>query len=269
LYQHKETDIVHWTSLDRGKEWFRGTFNADDFKAVETSDHQISAYLEKLLRAAASLASINDLPAPGYNKVITRLKFDRNWGFGSSSTLITNIASWFRIDPFELHFKVSEGSGYDIACAHAEGPIQYLLSDGNPKADHVTFNPEFKDRLFFVYLGKKQNTEQSISRLPIREEIHPSMIDAITTISDRMIECDALDDFESLMISHEEIIAQIIKIQPVKKTVFKDLPGMVKSLGAWGGDFVMLTWHDNRNELASYLQNKGLNTFFSFDELAL
>ena len=55
----------------------------------------------------------------------THLEFPRDWGLGSSSTLINNVAQWAQVDPFELHFKVSNGSGYDIACAKRRYPIVY------------------------------------------------------------------------------------------------------------------------------------------------
>ncbi len=55
----------------------------------------------------------------------THLDFPRDWGLGSSSTLINNVAQWAQVDPFDLHFKVSNGSGYDIACANEDSPIVY------------------------------------------------------------------------------------------------------------------------------------------------
>ena len=43
---------------------------------------------------------------------------------------------------------------------------------------------------------------------------------------------------------HEEIIENLIGIEAVKKKYFSDFKGSIKSLGAWGGDFVMATRND-------------------------
>ena len=43
------------------------------------------------------------------------MNFDKNWGLGSSSTLINNISSWAKINPYDLLWSISKGSGYDIA----------------------------------------------------------------------------------------------------------------------------------------------------------
>jgi len=61
------------------------------------------------------------------DNVTTKLTFPRNWGLGTSSTLIHLIAQWAKCDPFELLFEAFGGSGYDIACAGADGPISYHI----------------------------------------------------------------------------------------------------------------------------------------------
>ncbi len=43
------------------------------------------------------------------------MNFDKNWGLGSSSTLINNISSWAKINPYDLLWSIGKGSGYDIA----------------------------------------------------------------------------------------------------------------------------------------------------------
>ena len=60
--------------------------------------------------------------------ITTQLSFPRNWGLGSSSTLINNIAQWFQIDAFELLHQSFGGSVYDIACAQNNNPITYRIS---------------------------------------------------------------------------------------------------------------------------------------------
>ena len=59
----------------------------------------------------------------GYD-FISRLSFSKNWGLGSSSTLINNLADWANVDSYELLNLTFGGSGYDIACAKHNNPIQ-------------------------------------------------------------------------------------------------------------------------------------------------
>jgi hypothetical protein len=46
-------------------------------------------------------------------------------------------------------------------------------------------------------------------------------------------------EFQNLMLTHESIISKLIGMPPVQQTMFSDYEGVVKSLGAWGGDFVL------------------------------
>ncbi|MBQ0741502.1 mevalonate kinase, partial [Aquimarina celericrescens] len=59
----------------------------------------------------------------------TRLEFPKNWGLGTSSTLITNVSKWASVDPYQLLEKTFGGSGYDIACAKSEFPLVYSLEN--------------------------------------------------------------------------------------------------------------------------------------------
>ena len=65
---------------------------------------------------------------------------------------------------------------------------------------------------------------------------------------------------------HEKIISNIIKLKPVKEKLFPDYFGEIKSLGAWGGDFVLVTGNE---ETPNYFKNKGFETFLSYREMIL
>ena len=39
---------------------------------------------------------------------------------------------------------------------------------------------------------------------------------------------------------------------------------MIKSLGAWGGDFILAT---SKDDPTSYFKKKGFNTIFKFDDI--
>jgi len=204
------------------------------------------------------------------DKVTTKLTFPRNWGLGTSSTLIHLIAQWAKCDPFELLFEAFGGSGYDIACAGADGPISYQLHKNlKPIFEPINFNPSFKDQLYFVYLDKKQDSKKGIARYREKGKVSDTKIQKISTLSTELINIRGLKDFEKLIVEHENIISELIGFEKVKTIYFSDYWGTVKSLGAWGGDFVLVTSDKSEKETKKYFNEKGFNVFLKYKELIL
>jgi len=81
-----------------------------------------------------------------------------------------------------------------------------------------------------------------------------------------MISCTTLETFQFLMQNHENIISNIIKKKPIKETLFNDFNGSIKSLGAWGGDFVLVA---SEVDPTSYFKNKGFNTIIPYQDMIL
>ena len=73
-------------------------------------------------------------------------------------------------------------------------------------------------------------------------------------------------DLEKIMEEHESIISSIVKLTPVKKVLFSDYFGAIKSLGAWGGDFVLVTGNE---DTPNYFKQKGFETVLSYREMIL
>ena len=72
-------------------------------------------------------------------------------------------------------------------------------------------------------------------------------------------------EFEKLIVAHEDIISKTINIEPIKKRLFSDYKsGVIKSLGAWGGDFVLVT--GNKSNM-SYFSNKGYDEIIPYKDL--
>lgn len=259
---------IIWKSFVEEKLWFEGRFSIETLQPITTNDSEKAVFLSRLLGIARELNPSVLSNTMGY-EVVSNANFDINWGLGSSSTLISNISYWFDINPFDLHFAVSKGSGYDIACARYAKPILYQLDQGKPVITQVDFNPRFKEQLYFVYLGKKQRSDQSI--LHFANAINPTatQIDQITGITHNILKASTLMDFRKLTDEHERIISHILKMQKVKDLFFSDLDGSAKSLGAWGGDFAMITWEHGLEQLKNYTKSKGLNTVFRFEEMVL
>ena len=256
---------INWISYDfNGEIWFSECFviSKDKFsyknKKNKYSDKIISIFngIEKLNEDAFS-----NLGA----EFTTRLEFSKNWGLGSSSTLINNLSLWAKIDPYDLLDLTFKGSGYDIACCNKINPITYVKNKNDRIIKDVDFNPPFKENLFFIYLGHKQNTSEAIKNYRSMSNDINNVIKKINSISLSIMKSTTLNEFEKLIVAHEEIISKIINIEPIKKRLFSDYKsGVIKSLGAWGGDFVLVT--GNKSNM-SYFSNKGYDEIIPYKDL--
>ena len=56
-------------------------------------------------------------------------------------------------------------------------------------------------------------------------------------------------------------------MEPVKNKIFPDFWGAIKSLGAWGGDFVLATSSKDEATTKDYFNSKGYHTVLLFSEL--
>jgi hypothetical protein len=68
------------------------------------------------------------------------------------------------------------------------------------------------------------------------------------------------------MEQHEIIMSDVLETKTVQENLFPDFKGVVKSLGAWGGDFVMVLSKENPT---AYFKEKGYPTVLSYEEMVL
>jgi hypothetical protein len=176
--------------------------------------------------------------------------------------LVNNVAQWANVNPFYIQQKVFGGSGYDIACAQKHSAITYQLIDQQPTVLDVAFVPPFHEHLFFVYMNKKQNSRTSIQNhyRGVSDEVR----NALNTLTKRFVKTQKVSEFQTLMLAHESIISKLIGIPPVQQTAFSDYEGVVKSLGAWGGDFVLACGPKNSK---AYFKTKGYKVCIPYSEL--
>ena len=256
--------VFSWKAFYEEQPWFRADIDPSNLRILDSDDPEKAERLRELIAACIELM-------PSFQQelfrwdVETRLDFSPQWGFGSSSTLIALMAEWVEVNPLDLHFMVSEGSGYDVACAIADGPIQYRLRDGSPHYRHIPFQPPFADRLYFAWLGTKQATSAHLKEVRLKpgfETIHH-----FSELTRRMIECREAETFGKLMDEHEERLSRFLGMEMVSAQRLAGLPGHVKSLGAWGGDFVMILSGTGEKELFEYLQRKDIRVIFRYNEL--
>jgi mevalonate kinase len=269
LIVEKNADqTINWKSFDvDGQIWFEESISFSEIKNEMPQEAEtVKATLISILHQGYLLnpTFIND--KSGYT-ITTQLSFPRKWGLGTSSTLINNIAQWLQIDAFTLLNNSFGGSGYDIACAQNNNPILYHLKHGRPIVERVTFNPSFKENIYFVYLNKKQSSKIAIANYQNNKtkNINKS-IDAINEITLEILQANTVDSFAQAIEKHESNISTILETTTVKKALFSDFNGQIKSLGAWGGDFILVLSEENPT---SYFASKGFETIIKYTEMIL
>ncbi len=267
IVEDTQTNSIHWNSYDAdGRIWLEETLSFQEIQDNIITTESVKATLIKILQVANTMNSNVFNNSEGF-AVTTQLSFPRNWGLGTSSTLINNIAQWFQIDAFELLHQSFGGSGYDIACAQNNTPITYSIVNGDPKIEQVVFDPAFTKNLYFVYLNQKRNSKSAIADYHTNKTSQlSSYIAAINTLTQDIIEANNLELFTQLISQHETVLSKILKTETVKDTLFPDFDGAVKSLGAWGGDFVLVVSKENP---MPYFVAKGYETVIPYEEMIL
>ena len=251
---------IRWKSFDhKGVLWFETTLQLPSFKTNPTNETA-----KRLSECFSAIAKLQPNFFKHYNgfEMHSHLEFPQNWGLGSSSTLINNLAQWANVDAFILLENTFGGSGYDIACAQHPRPIVYQRQNSNPHIKIVDFDPPFKEQLFFVHRNQKQNSREAIAHYNTLKTTQRLDFSELNALTDALLVATTLEKFEVLISKHETIVGNLIQHPPLKTTHFKDYPGAVKSLGAWGGDFFLATGNN-----LQYFKDKGYTTIISFGKM--
>jgi mevalonate kinase len=261
---------VEWNSFDEhGNLWFQGEFELEngEFHQIK-GEKAVSTRLVEILNESHKLnAEILSTGKTGI-RVNTRLNFNRNWGLGTSSTLINNIANWFDVDALKLLRNTFGGSGYDIAAAQNEQAITYQLTQNGPSVLKSNFHPNYSDNIFFVYLNEKKNSRDAIEHYKALPEANKTgLSEKISSLTEQFLNCTTLTEFELLINIHETLLSRTLQTPKVKQERFPDFPGAIKSLGGWGGDFIMVT--GDQAAVFEYFENKGFKTIFAFQDIVL
>lgn len=259
-------EYLKWESFELDRCWFHAIFDTTFTKIIETSNSEVANRLLLWLMAADQL-NPGFLKRQKFKKVIVKSDFNLSWGLGSSSSLLSDIALWAEVDSFRLHKLLSKGSGYDVVCAQAEGPIFFTRKDEDYTVKKADFFPAFANKIYCIYLGRKQDSSLSVDAFLEEKRSFVKEIENLSELSIRMASAKSIDEFEMGIKEHEEIISSLLHRKRIKEERFSDLQGEIKSLGAWGGDFAMLTWHDTLMELKKYLATKNIDTIFTFKEI--
>ncbi|PVX46278.1 mevalonate kinase [Flavobacterium sp. 103] len=258
---------IKWKSHDAdGSVWFEDTI---PFSAIISTTpfekESVKNTLITILREAYRLNTDVIFKSEGYT-VSTRLSFPKKWGLGTSSTLINNIAQWFNINAFTLLKNSFGGSGYDVACAQNDCPILYHLEQGKPIVENVNFHPTFTENLYFVYLNQKQSSKNAIASYKEKRNNLEISKEIINRLTETVLNAKDENTFAQALEKHEKELSSILEIRTAKESLFPDFEGTIKSLGAWGGDFVLVISKENPSP---YFISKGFETIIPYIEMIL
>ncbi len=258
------SDSLIWQAFYNGQVWFSCQLNPSDFSVIATNHPGKAETLSKIFQTIKKLN-------PGFQpksgtRMETSLDANPEWGFGSSSTLISLLSQWAKVDPFKLNELVFNGSRFDIACAMADGPIFYIK---NQPYQPVELDYPFAEQLFLVYSGKKKITNAEVNSFLKEKNVSVRLIDEVTALTEEFFACQHQNKFNELIRRHERIVGKLIGQVPVKEQFFADFNGEIKSLGAWGGDFYLISTVQPFSEVKKYFDNLGLTTIFSWNDLIL
>ncbi|TRX37093.1 GYDIA family GHMP kinase [Flavobacterium restrictum] len=259
---------IQWQSFDAdGNIWFQETvLFSEIITPPEWQNESVKTTLLTILHQGYLVNPSFITQSEGY-EITTELTFPRKWGLGTSSTLINNVAQWLQIDAFALLQNSFGGSGYDIACAQNDTPILYQLEQGKPVVEPVVFAPDFSEHLFFVYLNQKQSSKAAIAAYYNNKNAHLAQNSAvINKITQVVLDASTLSDFAKAIEKHEIVMSNILEMKTVKEALFPDFKGIIKSLGAWGGDFVLVISKENPKD---YFANQGYTTIIPYAEMIL
>ncbi len=270
-----EKNQLHWISKDeKDITWFETTIDLKAFRShpeklhLDVASQEETNTLKTLVQILTTAQKLNSKFLNTYHgyQVTTTLSFPRNWGLGSSSTLINNIAQWAQIDAYSLLWGAFSGSGYDIAAAQNNHPILYQLKDQKPAIQEVVFKPLFAEHLYFVHLNKKQNSRTGIIQYRKQNFDLKATTKKINAVTKDILVSKTLSDFSMLIEKHEALLSAILGISTVKKTLFPDYKGSIKSLGAWGGDFILAAGDE---QTPAYFKEKGFHTVLPYHKMIL
>lgn len=251
-----KSDELIWESYSKHGIWFSASMSSD-FTILDTNNEEVAETLKQLFLVIRA-----EKPELDFNQRFkAEANFELNWGLGSSSTLISLLSQWSGVETKKLLDVSFGGSGYDVACATAEGPIIYA----NGKVKKEVHLPEsITNKLLFIYLGNKQNSREEIKRFK-KKEVTQDQVDTMDTIISNALQTDQIEVFEQQLDHSEELISSIIETNQLKQRLFADYPYSIKSLGAWGGDFFLATVRDLKTA-KTYFEEKGYDTLFTYQE---
>ncbi|MBU8883516.1 hypothetical protein KSK37_10515 [Kaistella sp. DKR-2] len=254
--------VILWEAYHQNQLWLKAKIDYRTWKVIDCNFLQPAEFILKVLKNVQQLSGVKFRDHSSYH-LKTNLQFPANYGLGSSSTLMNNLAEWAGNDAFELNEMSLGGSGYDIAVAKEKSALLYQISEKGRSVETVNFSPPFREELIFIHLNQKQDSREGIGLYRSKTK-SPELIEAFSRLTKEVQQCEDLEKFSQLMEVHERKLSDFLGIETVKEKYFDQCPVFVKSLGAWGGDFVMSSKFPGYE---AYFSDRGFSSVFSWNDL--
>lgn len=256
-----QKSLIFWEAYHQNQLWLKATIDYKNWKILETNDSKASEFILKTLKNVQNLSDTKLKSDTSYH-IKTNLQFPSDFGLGSSSTLMNNLAEWANIDPFILNEISLGGSGYDVAVAKEKSAVLYSRFPERVY-ETIDFQPSFKDELIFIHLNQKQDSREGISHYRSKPT-STELINDYSKLTKKIVNSQNLEEFSELMTIHEQKLSDFLETPTVKEKYFQDCPSFVKSLGAWGGDFVLAS---KFGDYQDYFKKQGFSKIFSWKDL--
>lgn len=254
---------ITWTSINHLNEvWFEAEWNGLGV-LTDHSNEEVAHTLDGILQYAQGL---NSTVFSGWDIEI-EMDFPREWGLGSSSSLVALIGHWLNVDPYLLFENNLTGSGYDVAVAYNNCGVLYNLDKNGRTIELSNHVPSVTNQLYFAYSGVKQSSAsevKSYTTLPLTQR--ESIVPQLNELTQTLYSTTSFIEFSDAVREHERILGTVLE----RKTMNEKWPtinGAMKHLGAWGGDFFLLATQDPSD--LEKLKNGGIDTLFSWNEIML
>ena len=116
-------------------------------------------------------------------------------------------------------------------------------------------------------MNKKQSSKTAIANYQKNKTTDTEKnISKIDKLTQEIIQAKNSNVMALAIAKHEAILSTILETPTVKENLFSDFIGEIKSLGAWGGDFIMVISEVNP---ITYFASKGYKTIISYKDMIL
>ena len=115
-------------------------------------------------------------------------------------------------------------------------------------------------------MGEKQISRNEIKKYATLEFDRINLANQITKLTQEFLNCTDVSTAQSIIETHEELLSKTLGYPTVKKQRFSNIQGSFKSLGAWGGDFVLYMGAEDQ---LPEIKRLGYSVIIPWKELAL
>lgn len=258
---HDRNSEIIWQAYHQEKLWLSIKINYRNWTILDTNLETPAKFVVSVLQHVQDLSRVKFQSENSYF-LKTNLQFPPDFGLGSSSTLMNNLAEWAEIDSFQLNENALGGSGYDIAVAQEKSPILYQALP-EKKISRVEFDPDFKNELIFIHLNQKQDSRKGIALYRSKPR-NNELIHELSEITKAVFTAKSIEEFTLYMNHHEMLISSFLGIETAKEKYFPQYGGFIKSLGAWGGDFVLAS---KFGDYKKYFSDRNFTRIFEWQDL--